>query len=347
MMVPSNMLLSMFKPRWYLPTVVIIWGIVSGATGFVQNFPGLVVLRFLVGVTEAPYFPGCIFFLSSWYKKDELPSRIAIFYTGYTLASAFGGLIAAGIVNGMEGAGGYGSWRWIFIIEGALTVVVGFLGYVLLPNYPSNTPFLSEVESTLAQYRLARENDSQEDRVTESVFVGLKQALVDPKTWLLVLIQTGAVLSMSFTCKSNSSPFVLSSLNDTSHRLLPIDCSDPGLPQSRNPPAHRAALLHGLYIFHCQLLAQRTHQRAMLPHRHRCRHLDHRSDCLDHQLQHRRPLLCHVPPSYGFLFHLPAHTLLGLFYHPSTQGQAGCCHCPLHCHLECDEHRFCLSIPFG
>lgn len=110
MMVPSNMLLSLFKPRWYLPTVVIIWGIVSGATGFVQNFPGLVVLRFLVGVTEAPYFPGCIFFLSSWYKKDELPSRIAIFYTGYTLASAFGGLIAAGIVNGMDGTGGYKSW---------------------------------------------------------------------------------------------------------------------------------------------------------------------------------------------------------------------------------------------
>lgn len=59
MMVPSNMLLSIFKPRLYLPTVVIIWGIVSGATGFVQNFAGLVALRFLVGVTEAPYFPGC------------------------------------------------------------------------------------------------------------------------------------------------------------------------------------------------------------------------------------------------------------------------------------------------
>jgi MFS family permease len=59
MMVPSNMLLSIFKPRLYLPTVVIIWGIVSGATGFVQNHAGLVALRFLVGVTEAPYFPGC------------------------------------------------------------------------------------------------------------------------------------------------------------------------------------------------------------------------------------------------------------------------------------------------
>lgn len=82
-----------------------------------------------------------------------------------------------------------------------MTIVVGFLGYILLPNYPSNTPWLSEVESTIAQYRLSRENDGQGDEVTESVFIGLKQALADPKTWLLVLIQTGAVLSMSFTCE--------------------------------------------------------------------------------------------------------------------------------------------------
>ena len=75
-----------------------------------QNFPGLVVLRFLVGVVEAPYFPGCVFLLSSWYTKAELPSRIAIFYSGYTLSSAFGGLIAAGIISDMDGAGGYAAW---------------------------------------------------------------------------------------------------------------------------------------------------------------------------------------------------------------------------------------------
>ena len=83
---------------------------VSGATGFVQNHAGLVVLRFLVGVVEAPYFPGCIFLLSSWYTKSELPSRISIFYSGYTLSSAFGGLIAAGIIGNMDGAGGYPAW---------------------------------------------------------------------------------------------------------------------------------------------------------------------------------------------------------------------------------------------
>ncbi|PVI02306.1 retrograde regulation protein 2 [Periconia macrospinosa] len=199
MMVPSNMLLSIFKPRIYLPTVVIIWGIVSGATGFVQNFSGLVALRFMVGVTEAPYFPGCIFFLSCWYTRKELPSRIATFYSGYTLSSAFGGLIAAGIIDGMEGLGGYPSWRWIFILEGALTIILAFAGYALLPNYPSNTPFLSPEETALAQWRLERENDGTKDEVADSVFVGLKLAMLDPKVYLLVLIQTCAVCSMSFT----------------------------------------------------------------------------------------------------------------------------------------------------
>ncbi|KAF2655464.1 retrograde regulation protein 2 [Lophiostoma macrostomum CBS 122681] len=200
MMVPSNMLLSIFKPRIYLPTVVIIWGIVSGATGFVQNYPGLVALRFLVGVTEAPYFPGCIFFLSCWYTRAELPSRIATFYSGYTLSSAFGGLIAAGIVDGMEGLGGYPSWRWIFILEGALTIVLAFAGYYLLPNYPSNTMWLSEEERALAVWRLDRELDGQTDEAQKSTVIdGFKMAVSDLKVYLLVFIQTAAVVSMSFT----------------------------------------------------------------------------------------------------------------------------------------------------
>ncbi|KAM0718617.1 hypothetical protein Q7P37_005687 [Cladosporium fusiforme] len=199
MMIPSNMMLSLLRPNLYLPTVVIVWGVVSGATGFVQNYAGLVALRFLCGVTEAPYFVGAIFFLSAWYTKTELPFRIAIFYLGYTLASAFGGLIAAGILDGMDGLGGYQSWRWMFIVEGAVTVVLGFFAYPLLPNYPSNTKWLSEAERALAQYRLSRECDGDRDEVEESVFIGLKQAATDPKTWLLVLILTCAVISMSFT----------------------------------------------------------------------------------------------------------------------------------------------------
>jgi hypothetical protein len=89
----------------------------------------------------------------------------------------------------------------MFIVEGAITVVLGFFAYPLLPNYPGNTKWLNEAERALAQYRLSLEVDGDTDDVEESVFVGLKQAASDPKTWLLVLILTSAVVSMSFTCE--------------------------------------------------------------------------------------------------------------------------------------------------
>lgn len=82
---------------------------------------------------------------------------------------------------------------------------MAFFGYILLPNYPANTSWLTETERALAQYRLSREADGETDEVKESVFAGLKQCVIDPKTWLLVLIQTGAVMSMSFTCKFRKS----------------------------------------------------------------------------------------------------------------------------------------------
>tara|TARA_R110002003_G_scaffold1156_2_gene22505 strand:- start:8884 stop:9972 length:1089 start_codon:yes stop_codon:yes gene_type:complete len=257
MMVPSNMLLSIFKPKLYLPTVVIVWGIVSGATGFVQNYPGLVALRFLVGVTEAPYFPGCIFFLSCWYTRKELPSRIATFYSGYTLSSAFGGLIAAGIVDGMEGLGGYPSWRWIFIIEGALTIVLAFAGYVLLPNYPSNTSFLSAEETAMAQWRLERENDGVKDEVKESVFVGLKQALSDPK----VVRDCPEQHLKNFTDLCIASAGLYSNVRCCLyelHLLLPVHRQDARLPTRPDSSAHRTTLLPRLPVLDYKLLARRT-----------------------------------------------------------------------------------------
>lgn len=199
MMIPSNLLLSIFKPRVYLPAVVAIWGVVAGASGFTQNFAGLVTVRVLTGVTEAPYFVGCIFLLSCWYKRSELPVRISIFYSGYTLSSAFGGLIGAGIIGNMDGVGGYSSWRWLFIIEGAATVAAAVPAYFILPNYPHTTKWLGEQERALAIWRLTLEADGEEDTVEGSVLTGLKEACIDFKVWLLVIIQTGAVMGMSFT----------------------------------------------------------------------------------------------------------------------------------------------------
>lgn len=106
------------RPSWYLGFFTIAWGLVSGLTALVNNFGGIVACRFLLGIVEAPFFPGVLFYLTKWYTKKEMNLRMSIFYSGALIAGAFGNLIAAGILNGMDGKRGISAWRWLYIIEG-------------------------------------------------------------------------------------------------------------------------------------------------------------------------------------------------------------------------------------
>ena len=173
---------------------------------------------------------------------------------------------------------------------------MAFLGYILLPNYPTNTPWLSETESALAQYRLSREADGEKDEVNESVLLGLKDCLTDPKAWLLVLILTGAVVGMSFTCKSltcrnASKPTWIRIFTREFHRFLPINRPDPRLPQCGDASSNLSSLLLRLHLLHRKFLAQRQDEGALLPHSRLLRHLNHRADSLHVHLQRWRPLL--------------------------------------------------------
>lgn len=96
----------------YLGVTMGVWGVVCASTAAAQNLAGLLVVRIFLGVTEAPFFPGAIFLMSSWYTRQELTKRIAWFYGGVALANMFGGLIAAGVLGNMEGAMGIAAWRW-------------------------------------------------------------------------------------------------------------------------------------------------------------------------------------------------------------------------------------------
>ena len=117
MQVPSNLFLDKIgKPSIYLPACMVVWGAISACTGAVKDFGGLIACRFFLGFVEAAYFPGCLFFLSSWYTRKELGFRTAILYSGSLISGAFSGLIAAGIVGGLDGARGLRAWRWLFVI---------------------------------------------------------------------------------------------------------------------------------------------------------------------------------------------------------------------------------------
>ncbi|KAF2194415.1 pantothenate transporter liz1 [Zopfia rhizophila CBS 207.26] len=202
MQIPSNLFLNKTgRPAIYLPTCMIIWGIISGATGACQNFGGLVACRFFLGFIEAAYFPGCLFYLSSWYTRKELGFRTAVLYSGSLVSGAFGGLVTAGITSNLDYAKGLRAWRWVFIIEGVITVVIAFAAFAILPNFPRTTPWLSEEERQLAVYRLQEDigEDDWTGSASQSFFHGLKLALLDLKTWILTILLLSIVSSASVT----------------------------------------------------------------------------------------------------------------------------------------------------
>jgi MFS family permease len=116
MQLPSNLLITRVRPSLYLGTVMTIWGVVSTCNSAVHNFRSLVAVRFFLGFVEAPFFPGAVFLMSSWYTRAELTRRISWLYAGNALAQMFGGLISAGILRNLNGNMGIAGWRWLFII---------------------------------------------------------------------------------------------------------------------------------------------------------------------------------------------------------------------------------------
>ena len=189
MQVPSNLFLNKIgKPALYLPTVMIIWGVISSATAGAQSYGGLIAIRFFLGFVEAAYFPGCLFFLSSWYTRKELGFRCAMLYSGALISGAFSGLITAGIKHGLDGARGIRAWRWMFIIEGVITIFIAFSAYFALPNFPRTTSWLTEEERQLAIWRLEEDigEDDWVDSSQQTFLHGMKLAVQDIKMWILV-----------------------------------------------------------------------------------------------------------------------------------------------------------------
>ena len=116
MQLPSNLLITRVRPSIYLGAAMTLWGVVSTCNAAVHNFTGLVLVRFFLGFVEAPFFPGAVFLMSSWYTRAELTRRISWFYSGNALANMFGGVLGASILGNLNGARGIAGWRWLFIV---------------------------------------------------------------------------------------------------------------------------------------------------------------------------------------------------------------------------------------
>ncbi|KAJ5994232.1 hypothetical protein N7451_009956 [Penicillium sp. IBT 35674x] len=187
--VPSNLVLARTRPSIFLPAIMIVWGVLTCLMSVIKNYTHLIVLRILVGSAEAGFAPGVLLVLSSWYKRTEQSKRFGVYISAAVLSGAFGSLIAAGIMDGLEGAHGLRGWRWLFIVEGAATIGCALISLFILPDFPATSKSLSDRERHVAVARLATENVTAvtEDTALLSNWGAVKVAVRDWRTWVFVI----------------------------------------------------------------------------------------------------------------------------------------------------------------
>ncbi|KAJ4377343.1 hypothetical protein N0V83_000168 [Neocucurbitaria cava] len=137
--IPSQFLLTRIRPSVYLPTVELLWSILTFCFAAVPNVKTVFALRFLLGMLESPFAVGVLTLMGSWYTPRELSKRIAIFYSASYAASMFSGYLQAAIYKGMNGTAGLAGWRWLFIFCGIISIWGPLWGYYAIPDNPYTT----------------------------------------------------------------------------------------------------------------------------------------------------------------------------------------------------------------
>ncbi|KAF8315932.1 MFS general substrate transporter [Clavulina sp. PMI_390] len=190
--IPSNLLVKRLKPYVWFSAIMIVWGAVMVTQGLVHNSSGLLGMsvRWFLGAAEAGLFPGINYYLSCWYKRRELGIRVAVFFSAATLAAAFGGLLAAALSN-LHGVGGKPAWAWIFIVEGLITVVIGFASYWMIQDFPEDAEFLTEDERAFVIARLQADSQRSAGGAEKLSRHHVWAAMKDWKTWFGMLCFAG------------------------------------------------------------------------------------------------------------------------------------------------------------
>ncbi|KPM38440.1 putative transporter [Neonectria ditissima] len=187
--VPSNLVLKLFTPRRWIAFIAAAWGIIATLTGLVNSYGALLACRLLLGAVEAGLFPGLTVYLTFFYTKRELALRVGYLFVSAAVAGALGGLLAYGIGH-MDGMHGKSGWRWIMIIEGIPSFVIGVVTYFALPNDADTAYFLDERERALMRARHAREYGNTASS-REFSTADMVQAFKDWKVWAFCVAQFG------------------------------------------------------------------------------------------------------------------------------------------------------------
>lgn len=182
--VPSNLLMKRFGARVWIARIMITWGLISAATMFARDLWTFYALRILLGVAEAGFFPGIIYYLSNWFPDRERAKMTAFFMLAIGVSNVFGNPLSGWIMDRFSGVAGLTGWQWLFLLEGLPTVLVGVSVLVVLKDSPQKAPWLSDEQKAWLSQTLA-----EEDRIRQQQHgLGRWQAMFQPRVWILIAV---------------------------------------------------------------------------------------------------------------------------------------------------------------
>lgn len=179
--VPSNLLLFRFGARKWLARIMFTWGILAIGMMFVRTPMQFYVMRFSLGMAEAGFFPGVLFYLMQWFPAEMRARTVSRFYISLPLSTAVMGVLAGALLN-LRGTLGLSGWQWLFLVEGVPPVLLSVVFFFLLPDSPAHAPWLTPEERSF----LERQLQNQPGANVHSANVG--QALLDPRVLQISLL---------------------------------------------------------------------------------------------------------------------------------------------------------------
>jgi D-galactonate transporter len=187
--IPSNVILHKVGARVWIARIMVSWGVISMLTMFVTTTTMFYVMRFLLGLAEAGFFPGIILYLTYWYPAHRRGRMTTWFMTAIALSGVIGGPVSGYILTTFNGANGWHGWQWLFLLEGIPSVVVGILVFVMLDDRIARATWLTPQERQLLEGNIATEDASKHDLPVRTV-------LASPRVWLMSLIYFSFVMGL-------------------------------------------------------------------------------------------------------------------------------------------------------
>ena len=184
--VPSNVILHKVGARIWIARVMLTWGLIAGGMAFVDSSTSFYVMRFLLGVAEAGFFPGIILYLSYWFPARHRAGVIAMFMAAAPIAVAIGSPISAALLQ-MDGIWGFSGWQWMFVIEAIPAVILGFVVFFYMTDKPEKATWLKEDERNWLVKTMQEEDVGKNSNQHHSILRGL----INPRVLALALVYFG------------------------------------------------------------------------------------------------------------------------------------------------------------